>query len=191
MDHSTVAITIGLPRLHSRAKALERDNVGFKWVRNPGRILRLPICAVMFLYVACGLFMIVGFMVTPSSGTIPRWVASLVIFSILLSGLLYYFLFFHSWVSEEGRGHQEKFEGKWTFSLFSWAGVGLNVSKADYYDVDIKENARRFGSRRTITYEVSVWCRFWITLRLTVFLAFGENELALLFGRRDSRRHWA
>ena len=117
--------------------------------------------------------MVVGFLVTPSSGTIPRWVAPLVIFSLLLCGMLYYFLFFHAWITDEDCSRENVTEGDRAFSLFSLAGVKVHVSKVPYYDIEIHENARRFGSRREVTYYVSYLWQVSCACRLTFSVAFG------------------
>lgn len=109
----------------------------------------------MSLYVACGFFMVGGFLVTPSSGTIPRWVTPLVIFSLLLGGTFYYYVFFHAWIGNEDGSRGNVTEGDPAFSLFSWAKVKVHVSKISHYNIEVDENARRFGSRREITYHVS------------------------------------
>jgi len=103
--------------------------------------------------------MIISYAVTPSTGSLPGWVTTAVVVSVLLAGVLYYFVFFwgSDFVREVEQGSQDMENGNGTkrFSLFRYAGIKCIVSKADRFDPDVDEKVRRFGSRRLISYEVS------------------------------------
>ena len=89
--------------------------------------------------------MVVGFLVTPSSGTIPRWAAPVIVFSCVFLGVTYYSFLFLGPASNPKNG----------FSLFCYAGVEVKITKVQHYRVLFDENARRYGTRRTISYNVS------------------------------------
>lgn len=146
--------------LHSRARALERANADFKWIWSPKGFCSTGLIGFMFLlYLACSLFVIATFPWTPYSETIPNWVVPAIVASVLLFGVLYYFIVFWASASESGLSTQrpERFNQniQYPLSILSLAGIKCVINKVDVFDTENDKRARRFGSRRRITYQVS------------------------------------
>ena len=86
----------------------------------------------------------------------PNWVTPTVVLSLVLAGILYFFLFFwgSTYVTDAGQGMEQRNEKK-RFSALQYAGIQCTVSKVDRFEPNLDEKARRFGSRRTVSYRVS------------------------------------
>ena len=155
-SYLAVFITIGLARLRGRAEALDRQDVGFKWMWKANGLLKWIIAAVLCLYTLFNLGMMLSYPMTPSTGMLPNWATPAVVLSVVLIGVLYFFLFF--WGSafardgDQGMEHENK---KKRFSMFEFAGIQCIVSKVYRFEPSSDEKARRFGGRRTVSYRVS------------------------------------
>ena len=113
--------------------------------------------AILFLYALFSLGMIVSYPVTDSHRLLPNWVTPTVVLSVVLVGVLYFFLFFwgSAFVTDAADQDVERRSGNQRFSMLQYAGIQCRVSKVDRFDPLYNEKARRFGSRRTVTYQVS------------------------------------
>ena len=85
----------------------------------------------------------------------PNWVTPTVVLSLVLAGVLYFFLIFwgSTFVIDTDQGAEHRNEKK-RFSVLQYAGIQCIVSKVDRFEPRL-EKARRFGSRRTVSYQVS------------------------------------
>ena len=86
----------------------------------------------------------------------PNWVTPTVVLSLVLAGVLYFFLFFwgSTFVIDADQGVEHRSEKK-RFSVLQYAGIQCTVSKVDRFEPLLDEKARRFGSRRKVSYQVS------------------------------------
>ena len=118
--------------------------------------LKWMIAAILCLYTLFSLGTIVAYPMMPSHGMKPNWVIPTIVLSVVLIGVLYFFLFFWgaAFVLDADRGMEHRI-GEKRFSAFQYAGIECTVSKADRFEPLSNEKARRFGSRRTVSYEVS------------------------------------
>ena len=150
-------MALGLARLEGRAQSLNRGELPLQWIRRPSGLAKLVIWALSSIYISCSFFVVFSLAATPTNATIPGWVVPTIVFSILMIGVLYYFLFFFDFVSRGdtnpmtenniSRSRSQR------LSLFRFAGVDVSVTKDDNFEAS-NERARRFGSRRIITYKV-------------------------------------
>ena len=148
-----VFITIGLARLRGRAEALGRHDVGFKWMWKANGPLKWIIAAALCLYTLLNLCMMVSYPIAPPTAMLPNWATPAVVLSVVFIGVLYFFLFFWgSAFADQGMEHRNK---RKRFSMFEKAGIQCIVSKVDRFEPSSDEKARRFGSRRTVSYQVS------------------------------------
>ena len=146
-----VFITTGLSTLHGRAIALGQPSDSFRWVYDSKGCASYLIGLVLLLYSLCSIFVVGTFLITPFSGTIPNWIIPTIVGSTLLVGTLYYFMIFWAFASVE-ETDQERSRTRPT--LLRFAGVICKIHKAEYFNTANSKHARRFGSRRKITYKV-------------------------------------
>ena len=185
---SAVFITFGLARLRGRAEALGRQDVGFKWMWKANGPLKWIIAAVLCLYALFNLFMMVSYPITPYTGKLPNWATPAVVLSVALIGVLYFFLFF--WGSTFADQGMENEVEKERFSMLKYAGIQCIVSKVDRFKPELDEKARRFGSRRTVVYQVSATGFKQSSASLPFGLALQEDECAVLALWRNTRGYY-
>lgn len=156
----TVFITLGLPSLYGRAKALGRVDSSFQWVWVPKPYLKKLLVACMFtLYSACSLFVIGTFPITPFSGSIPSWIIPTIVGLTLLLGVVYYFAVFWASASQDPAQKEHGSSAPSVrdhLSLLRLAGVKSKITKAANFDIEHDKRARRFGLRRRVEYEVKL-----------------------------------
>ena len=168
--HSLILIPLSLGFFRIRSLA---DTLGFNrndlqlfdralasfWLSDDWTILGF-LALIILAYVACNTFLVVDYVIPPYSG-VPGWI-SLVICSIVIAiAIVYYFSFFASFIPDpdadpnveadlNARGGLEQTQ----LSLLRLADVTMHIVKAESFD-ESTSRARRFGTRRKITYQVS------------------------------------
>jgi len=153
----SVPIILGLIRLRGRAKALGRRRACLAWIWDADGIKRGLVVIVAILFALFNLSIVVIYPIPPYSGTIPGWVIPTIVVVLLIAAVLYYILFFRAAVlasEPDLQGYSTNRHGL-SFSLLRLAGINCVVSKKECFDIERDKRARRFGTRRSISFEVS------------------------------------
>lgn len=150
---------MGLFGVGAHSKSLGQSNSASGWIRLPDGNFKWPIRAALILFIACNGFVVLTFLVHPSSGIVPHWVIPTAPFAAVILGFLYYFLVFWSSASQDrlaqthNSGHFQTLRQQ--CSLLTFAGVTCNIDKDVFYAARYKSLVRRFGTQRIITFEVT------------------------------------
>ena len=167
--HAAVLIPLAFSfcRLRARAEALhfninelhspiDRFLAGL-W-RKPNLRNSVVLFATLLGYISFNAFLLIGFAIPPYDGIDGR-VLPIIIGSLVLFAVIYYFSLFGSFLPrlsdpDIGRSQVNNRVIK-PWSLLSLANVTMDIKKSEEYRNDIFY-AVRFGSRRRITYQVSL-----------------------------------
>ena len=168
--HSLILIplSLGFFRIRSCAEALGFEREGLHvfdmlltWVwHSDDWGVRGPLILVVLAYVACNIFLVVDYVIPPYNG-VPGWISGAICGIVVAIATIYYFGFFGSFLPDpdadpniEAEHDARDGPEKAHLSLLSLADVKMRIVKAESFD-ESTSRARRFGTRRKITYQVS------------------------------------
>ena len=169
--HSLILIplSLGFLRIRSRADALGFEREGLHefdrfltwfWHSDDWSVQGV-FGLVVFAYVACNIFLVVDYVIPPYNG-VPGWISLVICATIIAIATIYYFSLFGSFLPDpDAEDDARNGPGNRPLSLLSLADVKMRIVKTDSFD-ERTSRARRFGTRRKITYQVC--CPYMLTL---------------------------